>query len=312
MRIVIAGGTGFLGAPLVSQLRARGNEVFVLTRGPASADRVTWVPDGTVGPWAHIVDGADAVVNLSGESIAGRRWTSARKTLIRTSRIDATRSIVAAIRAVDRKPAALLNASAVGYYGSRGDEPLTEDSRPGADFLASVCRDWEAEALGAADVTRVVLLRSSPVLDAGGGVLPKIVLPFRLFVGGPIGPGTQYWPWIHRVDWLALVTRILEGDVAGPVNLAAPRAVTNREYARTIGRVLNRPAFFPAPAFALRLLLGEMADVLLFSQRVIPAKADAVGFRFQYASLEPALMAALRPNRRTGEFGAVRQRPHRL
>src|SRR5919108_4537127 len=157
MRIVVAGGTGFLGTPLVSQLRASGNEVFMLTRGQATAERVTWVPDGTIGPWAKIVDGADAVVNLSGESIAGSRWTSTQKARIRDSRIDATRSIVAAIRAVDRKPAVLLNASAVGYYGSRGDERLTEESLPGTDFLASVCRDWETEALAAADECRLVL-----------------------------------------------------------------------------------------------------------------------------------------------------------
>jgi uncharacterized protein (TIGR01777 family) len=311
MRIVVAGGTGFLGTPLVSQLRAGGNEVFVLTRSSATAERVTWVPDGTVGPWAKIIDGADAVVNLAGESIA-RRWTSAQKARIRNSRIHATRSIVAAIHAVDRKPAVLLNASAVGYYGSRGDERLTEESPPGTDFLASVCRDWEAEAVTATDACRVVLLRSAPVLDSGGGVLPRMALPFRLFVGGPVGSGAQYWPWIHRSDWVALVMWTLEGHVSGPLNLVAPAAVTNREFAQTLGRVLGRPAFLPAPSFALRLLLGEMADVLLFSQRVVPAKVEAGGFRFQYRSLEPALMAALRQPSRpsTSEIKAAPRRSH--
>jgi uncharacterized protein (TIGR01777 family) len=228
MRIVVAGGTGFLGTPLVSQLRATGNEVFVLTRGSATAERVTWVPDGRIGPWAKIIDGADVVVNLAGESIA-RRWTSPQKARIRSSRIDATRSIVAAIHAVDRKPAVLLNASAVGYYGSRGDVRLTEESPPGTDFLVSVCRDWEAEAIAATDASRVVLLRSAPVLDSGGGVLPRMALPFRLFVGGPVGSGAQYWSWIHRSDWVALVMWALGGHVSGPLNLSAPGAVTNRE-----------------------------------------------------------------------------------
>jgi uncharacterized protein len=310
MRIVVAGGTGFLGTPLVSQLRATGHDVFVLTRGPATAERITWVPDGTIGSWATIIDGSDAVVNLSGESIAPRRWTSAQKTRIRNSRIHATRSIVAAIHAVDRKPTVLLNASAVGYYGSRGDELLTEESPSGTDFLASVCREWEAEALAATDASRVVLLRSAPVLDSGGGVLPQMALPFRLFVGGPVGSGAQYWSWIHRSDWVALVMWTLERHVSGPLNLAAPAAVTNREFAQTLGRVLKRPSFLPAPSFALRLLLGEMADVLLFSQRVIPAKAEAAGFRFQYGSLEPALSAALR-QRSTSSAGEITPAPHR-
>jgi uncharacterized protein (TIGR01777 family) len=309
MRIVVAGGTGFLGTPLVSQLRATGNEVFVLTRGTATAERITWVPDGTIGPWAKIIDGSDAVVNLSGESIASRRWTSAQKTRIRDSRIQATRSVVAAIHAVDRKPAVLLNASAVGFYGSRGDEQLTEESPPGTDFLASVCRDWEAEALRAGDDCRVVLLRSAPVLDSGGGVLPQMALPFRLFVGGPVGSGAQYWSWIHRSDWVALVRWALEGNVSGALNLAAPAAVTNREFAQTLGHVLKRPAVLRAPAFALRLLLGETADVLLFSQRVVPAKALAAGFRFEYGSLQPALIAALRRPSRPNA-GEIRPAPH--
>jgi uncharacterized protein (TIGR01777 family) len=294
MKVVVAGGTGFLGTPLVSQLRTKGDEVFVLTRGTAASGQVTWVPNGTVGPWAKVVDGADAVINLAGESIADHRWTSAYKARIRDSRIRATRSIVAAIHAAVGKPAVLLNASAVGYYGSRGDERLTEESPPGTDFLASVCRDWEAEAL-AGDASRVVLLRSAPVLDGGGGVLSRIALPFRLFIGGPIGSGTQYWSWIHRHDWVAMVTWALDSRVSGPLNIAAPQDVTNREFAQALGRVLNRPAFLPAPSFALRLLLGEMADVLVFSQRVVPAKAEASGFRFQYPALEPALAAALRP-----------------
>lgn len=295
MKVIVAGGTGFLGTPLVAQLRAAGNDVVVLTRGRAAPGEITWSPDGTVGPWATGIDGADAVINLAGESIAGHRWTTAHKTRIRDSRILATRSVVAAIHAAARKPATFLNASAVGYYGSRGDETLTEESAPGEDFLSMVCREWEAEAVAAADTSRVVLLRSAPVLGSGGGVLSQMVRPFRLFIGGPVGSGAQYWSWIHRDDWVAMVTWALATSrVSGPLNLAAPVPVTNREFAQMLGRVLERPAFMPAPTFALRLVLGEMADVLLFSQRVIPAKAEALGFRFRYAALQPALVAAMR------------------
>jgi uncharacterized protein (TIGR01777 family) len=295
MKVVVAGGTGFLGTPLVSQLRTSGTDVYVLTRGRAAPGRITWSPDGTIGRWAEAIDGADAVINLAGESIAGRRWTPVYKARIRDSRIRATRSVVAAIHAAARKPAAFLNASAVGYYGSRGNEHLTEESLPGTDFLASVCREWEAEALAAADASRVVLLRSAPVLESTGGMLPRMALPFRLFIGGPVGAGTQYWSWIHRDDWVAMaIWALATSQVSGPLNLAAPAPVTNREFAHTLGHVLKRPAFMPAPAFALRLFLGEMADAVLFSQRVIPAKAEALGFRFRYATLEPALVAALR------------------
>jgi uncharacterized protein (TIGR01777 family) len=294
MKIVVAGGTGFLGTPLVSQLRADGNDVSVLTRERPAPGQVMWSPDGTAGPWATVIDGADVVINLAGESIAGHRWTATHKARIRDSRILATRSVVAAIHAAVRKPATFVNASAVGYYGSRGTETLTEESAAGGDFLAMVCRAWEAEALAAADASRIILLRSAPVLEHDGGVLPQIARPFRLFVGGPIGSGNQYWSWIHRDDWIAIVRWALEtSQVTGPVNLAGPAPVTNREFTATLGRVLRRPAFMPAPAFALRLVLGEMADVLLFSQRIIPAKAEALGFRFRYTTLEPALVAAI-------------------
>lgn len=176
----------------------------------------------------------------------------------------------------------------------RGNEHLTEESLPGSDFLASVCREWETEALAAADASRVVLLRSAPVLESTGGMLPRMALPLRLFIGGPVGAGTQYWSWIHRDDWVAMaIWASATSRVSGPLNLAAPAPVTNREFAQTLGHVLKRPAFMPAPAFALRLFLGEMADAVLFSHRVIPAKAEAPGFRFRYATLEPALVAAL-------------------
>ena len=194
------------------------------------------------------------------------------------------------------KPAAFLSASAVGYYGSRGDDELTEESAPGHDFLATVCRAWEAEALRAAGATRVVLLRTGLPLERSGGALPRIALPFRFLAGGPVGSGRQYWSWIHRDDWVAMTIWVLHASaVSGPLNLTAPTPVTNREFAAALGRVLKRPSSLPAPAFALRLLLGEMADALLLAgQRVIPAKAKAHGFRFRYAALEPALVAAWR------------------
>lgn len=295
MKVVVAGGTGFLGTPLVAQLCTSGHDVSVLTRRIAAPGQITWSPDGTLGPWAEAIDGADAVINLAGESIAGHRWTPAHKARIRDSRLHATRSIVEAIHAATRKPAVFLNASAVGYYGSRGDDTLTEESAPGDDFLATVCRDWEAEAFQAPRTTRLVLLRTGLPLERTGGALPRIALPFRLFAGGPLGSGRQYWSWIHRDDWIAMTIWALStSSVSGPLNLTAPTPVRNREFAATLGRVLKRPSFVPAPAFALRLLIGEMADALLTGQRVIPAKAEALGFRFQYAVLEPALVAAMR------------------
>ena len=194
-----------------------------------------------------------------------------------------------------RQPAVFLSASAVGYYGSRGDDTLTEESAPGDDFLATVCRDWEAEAFHAPRPTRLVLLRTGLPLERSGGALPRIALPFRLLAGGPLGSGRQYWSWIHRDDWIAMTIWALRtSSVSGPMNLTAPTPVRNREFAATLGHVLRRPSFVPAPAFALRLLIGEMADALLTGQRVIPAKAEALGFRFRYAALEPALVAAMR------------------
>jgi uncharacterized protein len=291
MHIVVAGGTGFLGRALVDRLVRGGHDVRVLSRNPTSARDIQWTPDGTTGPWGPAVDRAEAVINLAGESIAGGRWTAARKARIRDSRIGATRSLVAAMHDATRAPSILLSGSAVGYYGPRGNEPLTEQADAGSDFLASVCREWEAEALKAANRTRVVLLRTGLVLEKDGGALPQMALPFKLFAGGPAGSGEQYYSWIHRDDWVNMVLWALStGSVRGPLNLTAPNPMTNREFARTLGRVLRRPSFMPAPAFALRAALGEMADALLLSgQRVLPAAAEAQGFRFQHPALEPAL-----------------------
>jgi uncharacterized protein (TIGR01777 family) len=302
VKVVIAGGTGFLGRPLAAAFRADGHDVVILSRSTAAADSrassepriVAWTPDANVGPWAREIDGTDAVVNLAGESIAGRRWSPAHKQRILDSRVDAARSLVAAIRTASRPPAVMVSGSAVGYYGPLGDEVVTEETPAGSDFLAQVCVRWEAEALRAAtDGTRVVCIRTGLVLERDGGALPQMLPPFRFGVGGPVGSGRQYWPWIHRADWIALVRwAIATASATGAVNGTGPAPVTNAVFARALGRAMHRPAFMPAPAFGLRLLLGEMADALLLSgQRAIPAKAERLGFSFRYPTVDGALAA---------------------
>lgn len=296
MRLVIAGGTGFLGVPLVSALRADGHDVTVLSRGAKRTRRVmNWSPDGTAGAWLSTLDGADAVVNLSGHSIAAfPRWTRTHKRRVVDSRLLATRSIVSAIASVERKPRLLINASAVGYYGDRGSEVLTEESLPGSGFLADVCQAWEAEAAEAErHGTRVAVVRTGVVLERNGGALPQLMLPFRFFAGGPSGSGRQYISWIHREDWLALIQWILAGEGArGPFNGSTPAPITNAEFAKALGRTMRRPSFVRTPAFALRLALGEMAGPLLLeSQRAVPARALQAGFAFKYPTMGEALEA---------------------
>ena len=310
MRIVIAGGTGFLGRPLSAALLADGHDLVFLTRGPGTsrpADEpaapggrarvVTWAPNGQSGPWAAEVDGAGAVINLAGEPIAARRWTAAQKARILDSRLQATGSLVRAVTGAALAPPVFVSGSAVGYYGPLGDKITTEEQSAGVDFLASVCAQWENEARRAAgNRTRVVCLRTGLVLEADGGALPQMLPPFRLGVGGPLGSGRQYWPWIHREDWVALVRWIIDTpSVTDAVNATAPNPVTNADFARALGLVLRRPSFMPAPGFALRLLLGEMADGLLLSgQRATPSKAERLGFRFRFATLDEALHAIFR------------------
>ena len=298
MRIVIAGGTGFLGRPLAASVTADGHHVTLLSRSdraPADAGppRAAWQPDGSAGAWASVIDGADAVVNLAGESIAGRRWTPAQKAKILDSRVNATRSLAAAITKARTPPGVFVSGSAVGYYGPLGDAIVDETAGPGSDFLANVCAAWEAEAARAADRCRVVCIRTGLVLERDGGALPQMLPPFRFGAGGPVGSGRQYWPWIHRADWVAMVKwAIATPTVSGPLDVTAPTPETNRAFAQALGRALHRPAFLPAPAFALRLLLGEMADALLLSgQRAVPAKAQRLGFTFAYSRLDEALRA---------------------
>ena len=291
MRIVVSGGTGFLGRALVKVLRANGHQVMVLTRRPGGDGDLLWSPEIATGSWVAAVHAADAIVNLAGEGIADRRWSPARKDAILQSRVAATRALAAALREAAQPPAVFLSGSAVGIYGHRGDEEATERTPPGSDFLARVCIDWEREACEAADVTRVVLLRTGVVLARDGGALPRMALPFHLFAGGPIGSGRHYQSWIHRDDWIAMVMWAMQrATIAGPLNVTSPEPVRNREFAQTLGRVLHRPAVMPVPAFALRLALGELADTaLLGSQRVVPAVALSEGFEFRFPQLEGAL-----------------------
>jgi uncharacterized protein len=296
MKIVISGGTGFLGRPLTQALAHDGHTIVVLTRGTATADRltrrVTWRPDGSVGDWAVEIEGAGAAINLAGESIGGRRWSAGQKQRILDSRLRATKSLREAIGRAATPPAVLVSGSAVGYYGPLDDRIATEDTPPGHDFLAEVCVKWEAEANHAASTrTRVVCVRTGLVLERDGGALPQMLPPFWFGAGGPVGSGRQFWPWIHRQDWIDLVRFALATPaVVGPMNATAPQPVMNREFAKALGHAVRRPAFMPAPGFALKLLLGEMADGLLLSgQRAVPAKAQTLGFTFKYENLDTAL-----------------------
>ena len=298
MKIVIAGGTGFLGQPLAAALAAAGHTPVLLSRpaGPARSNfrLVSWTPDGSVGTWAAEIDGAGAVVNLAGESIAGHRWTSAQKQRILDSRVRATGSLVEAIGRAASPPPVLVSGSAVGYYGPLDDRIVNEETPGGHDFLATVCVRWEAEAMRAVSVrTRVVCIRTGLVLERDGGALPQMLPPFWFGAGGPIGSGRQYWPWIHRQDWIDLVRFAIETPtLSGPLNVTAPEPVPNRDFAKALGRAMRRPAFMPAPGFALKLLLGEMAEGLLLSgQRAVPAKAERLGFTFTYPRLDAALAA---------------------
>jgi uncharacterized protein len=298
MKVVIAGGSGFLGRPLTAALVQDRHDVVILTRGDTGprhgARAVAWNPNGETGPWASEISSAGAVVNLAGESIAGKRWTGAQKQRILDSRVHATRSLVSAFHAAAVPPPVFISGSAVGYYGPLGTEPATEERGAGSDFLAHVCEQWEREAMRAeGGRTRVACVRTGIVLEKDGGALPEMLPPFRFGLGGPVGSGRQYWPWIHRDDWVALVRWMLATPaVAGAVNATAPHPVTNAEFARALGRAMHRPAFMPAPGFALKLLLGEMAEALLLSgQNAVPARAMRGGFQFRYNKVDEALGA---------------------
>jgi uncharacterized protein len=265
-------------------------------RVPPGARLVSWDPQLAPGAWTTEIDGAGAVINLAGEPIADHRWTAARKRRIEDSRVQATRRLATAISAAAEPPAVFVSGSGVGFYGPCGSEVVTEETGAGNDFLAGVCRRWEAQAVAASSTrTRVACIRTGLVLGADGGALPRMLPPFKFGVGGRIGNGRQYWPWIHRQDWVNLVQHVLQTPAAvGPLNATGPEPVTNQEFVTQLGRTLGRPALLPIPSFALTILLGEMAGALLLSgQRAIPARATQLGFRFTYPTLSQALDAAL-------------------
>ena len=299
MRVVVAGGTGFIGTRLSARLIADGHESIVLTRN-AQKSRDHIHPSVRVASWAEgadwegLIDGAGAIVNLAGESIA-QRWTSGTKARILDSRIDAVRRLRDAIAKAKVKPGVVVNASAVGYYGPHGDEELTEESRSGDDFLADTCVRWEKAARTFEElVTRVVRVRIGIVLGEEGGALAKMLPPFRLGAGGPLGSGRQWMSWIHVDDLVELILWAIKAPtVMGAINATAPNPVTMREFAQTLGKVLHRPAIASVPGIALRLLLGEMSTMVLEGQRVLPQKTQALGFRFKHPKLEEALTDTL-------------------
>lgn len=300
MKIVVAGGTGFIGRSLCNSLVQEGHQVTVLSRSPKEASyllnpsvtAIGW--DGrTHGPWERALEGADAVINLAGEPIADARWTEERKQILRDSRIGTTRLLVQSIWRLPNRPSTLINASGIGYYGPRDSTPANEETPAGLGFLADLCVAWEREAVQAeAFGLRVVRLRSGMVLGEDGGALPRMLTPFRFFLGGPISPGNQWVSWIHRHDLIGLIHwALINPKVSGPVNGTAPEAVTMREFCRTLGHVMGRPSWFPVPEFALRLALGELASLMTTGQRVEPSAALRGGFVFRYPNLEQALQA---------------------
>lgn len=294
MHVVVTGGTGLIGRPLCRSLRSGGHEVTVISRNPATARQllggdvqaVAWNDDSL----AQVLGRAGAVLNLTGENLGAGRWTQARKNAIVDSRLTTTRALVTAVGRLDQRPAVLVSASAVGFYGPRS-QPVDESANPGRDFLARTCLQWEEEALAARRLgVRVVLLRQGVVLARQGSALDRLVLPFRLFAGGPLGSGRQALPWIHIDDAVGLYRFAMDTPAAsGPINAVAPDLRSNGEFARELGKVLGRPSWLPAPAFALKAVLGEMSDMVLTGQPVLPAVAQRLGFRFRYPQLRPAL-----------------------
>ncbi len=303
MRVAVTGATGFVGRALLRALVERGDEVIAFTRDPESAlDRldpeavaVRWDPDDLSSIAGHL-SGVDALVNLAGESVIGKRWSEAQKERIRASRVQGTRALVEAVRQVDPRPQVLVSASAVGFYGNTSNRELDEEAPGGDGFLASVCREWEQEALAAEQqALRTVVLRVGVVLGKGGGALAPMLIPFKLMAGGPIGNGAQWVSWIHLDDLVGLILWALDKkSVHGVLNATAPHPVTNRELSETIGHVLGKPSWLPAPRAAVELALGEAAAVILEGQRVVPRRALDAGYAFRFSEVEPALRAILR------------------
>lgn len=295
MKILIAGGSGFIGHVLARRLLEAGHTALILSRSASSpiqagASRLLW--EGRAeGAWRGSLEGTDAVINLCGEGVAEGPWTAQRRRDLIDSRVGPTRALVSALSRAELKPKVLVNASAVGYYGDRGAEPLTEETPCGRGFLAELCVNWEEEASKAqAFGLRVVLARIGVVLAARGGALGRMLLPFKLGLGGRLGPGTQWFPWIHIWDLTGIILAALENPaLSGPLNAVSPEPVTNARFTAALGKALGRPALFPVPGFALRILLGEMSELLLGSQRVEPRAALAAGYRFRHPAIDEAL-----------------------
>jgi uncharacterized protein len=301
MNVTLTGATGLIGTAIVNALLERGDAVTVLSRDPDRArgalgavEAHAWRPLQEPAP-AAALSGRDAVIHLAGESVA-QRWTDESRDAIRGSREIGTRNLIAGIAAAEPRPAALVSASAVGYYGPRGDERVTEDAAPGDDFLAQVCVTWEREAARAAEHgLRVAMLRTGVALDQQGGALAKMLPFFRLGIGGPVAGGRQYMPWIHADDIVGLyLAAIDDASWEGAINACAPEPVTNREFSRALGHALHRPAFAPVPGLAVRALYGDMAEIVTTGQRAVPARALERGYAFRHTDLEQALRDALR------------------
>ena len=299
MRVTLTGATGRIGTRLVNALRERGDEVTVLSRDPERArsalgvEAHAWQPESEPAP-AEALAGRDGVIHLAGEDVA-QRWSADVKRRLLRSRELGTRNLVAGLRAAEPRPGALVSASAVGYYGPRGDEPVTEETAPGDDFLAGVCVAWEREAAAAEQLgVRVVRVRTGVVLDRGGGALAKMLPFFRLGIGGPVAGGRQYMPWIHVEDLVGVYLAALDGaGWTGPVNATAPTPATNKEFSRALGRALHRPALAPVPSLAIRALYGEMATIVVTGQRAVPERTQALGYRFAHPELDAAIRNAL-------------------
>jgi uncharacterized protein (TIGR01777 family) len=302
MRILIAGGTGLIGRPLSNSLAADGHDVIVLSRSPEKASglgaggRIERWDAHTAEGWGHLADGADAIVNLAGESLAGstffpRRWSDERKRLFLESRVNAGQAVNQAVEAASSKPKVVIQASATGYYGQTGDAHVTEGSPAGDDFQAQVCAAWEKSTAPVEEMgVRRAIVRTGVVLSTEGGAFPRLLLPFRLFAGGPLGDGRQWMPWIHLEDEMRAIRFLIENERAsGPFNLSAPNPVTNAQMARVIGRVMGRPSFVPVPGFALRLAFGEAATLVLDGWRALPERLQTLGFEFRFPGAESAV-----------------------
>jgi uncharacterized protein (TIGR01777 family) len=301
MKILITGATGLIGRSVCRSLIDEGHQVAVLSRRPPAAIDLAgvisfrWEPVAESPP-AAALDGVEAVIHLAGEPLVAARWTEEQKRRIRDSRVKGSRNLVAGMRATTRPPKVFVSASAVGFYGDRGDDILNESSDPGSGFLSEVCLEWEAEAARARELgVRVALVRTGVALSPSGGALEKMLLPFKLGLGGRLGGGRQWFPWIHIEDVVGIFLHALMSPaVDGPINGVAPGIVTNEEFTRELAAALNRPAFFPVPHLALRVLMGEMAEVVTASQRVVPQVALDTGYHFKYSNLRPALESLLK------------------